>query len=147
MYVAIGNSRLDHRERQLVALPNRLVKVALLCRVLPRSRIGSGEVRSVVGVTLRAGVDHHQLARFDDGGVPVIMEHFAVLGEYGFERDTPALGQSHAFHLAHDFLLHAPEADSAARHGVHLLSEHSGGVQLHDFLRLLDEPHGDDGAD
>ena len=88
-------------------------------------------------VALHARVDDHQLARFDDLVVDMVVQGFAVLGEDGGEGDAPALGEGHAFHLAHDVLLDNPEADAVTGDGMHLEAQVARGVDggdLHGFL-------------
>ena len=76
----------------------------------------------------------------------MIMKHFAVLCEDGGKAYSPSFRQSNAFHLSHNFLLNAADADALAGNGVHLLPENPGSIQFHDFLRGLYQPHADDGA-
>ena len=145
--VAVGGARLGQAERQFVAVADDLVDLALLLRKLAAGRIGAGKVGGIVLIAFGTGVDDHQLARFDDLVMQVVVQGLAVLGQDGRERDAPALGQGYAFHLADDLLFDDARNDAVARDGMHLVTEGAGVVDRGDFNLFLDQSHRDDRLD
>ena len=59
MNVPVGNARPYHGKCQLVAVIHYLVDVPLFWSIMATGRIGAREVRSVMRITFRSGIDYH----------------------------------------------------------------------------------------
>ena len=81
MHVPVCRSRLGEIESQLVAVAHNLVNIPLLCGELAACRICTCEVGSVMHIVLGTGIDYHQLARFYNLVMQMVMQCLAMLCE------------------------------------------------------------------
>ena len=98
-------------------------------------------------VALYARIDDHELAGFNDFIVNVVVQGFAVLREDGGERNAPAFGQCHAFHLTHDVLFYNADLDGIPGHRMHQVTQIAGVVQCGNFNIFFDKALGNHGFD
>ena len=147
VYFPVGNAGLGQGEGQLVAFIDNLVNLPLFLRELAAGGIGAGEVAGIVLVALHAGVNHHKFAGFNHSGMAVVVQGFSVLGEDGGERNAPALGQRHSFHLTHNFLFDDADLDGIPGGRMHLVAQVAGVVQRFNFDGFFDQALRNDGFD
>ena len=147
MDVKIGSAGSGDVERVLIALIDNLIDIALPGSELPSGRIRASEIRGIMVVGLKAGINHKELSGLDEILMRMAMEDLSVLGEDGCERYAPALGKRKGFHGADDLLLLDSDHDALTGDSVHLLTEGAGAVKFFDLDILLDQALLHDGTD